>query len=67
MSACCRQCDSITPCLAGYTSIIELDQLQSICDGRESAGLPDWEAFKADLKEGLITFPSIRTPFLFAG
>lgn len=47
--------------------MIEQQQLAEICAGHESAGLPDWESFKADLQAGNLHFPSIRTPFLFAG
>lgn len=52
---------------AGFACMIEQDQLAEICAGHQTAGLPDWEDFKADLQAGLIQFPSVRTPFLFAG
>jgi hypothetical protein len=56
-------------CFAGFTAIIELEQLQAIASGSASAtvGLPAWDEFKADLQEGKISFPSVRSPFLFAG
>jgi hypothetical protein len=53
--------------LSGFMSFIEQQTLQHICDGSEAAGLPEWDDFKADLQAGLIHFPSMRTPFLFAG
>jgi hypothetical protein len=55
--------------LAGFAAIIELEQLQAIAGGGASAtaGLPSWDEFKADLQEGKMSFPSVRSPFLFAG
>jgi hypothetical protein len=54
---------------AGFAAIIELEQLQAIAIGSASAtaGLPAWDEFKADLQEGKMSFPSVRSPFLFAG
>lgn len=57
----------LLPCVAGFTCIIQQDQLSELCAGHDTAGLPDWEDFKADMQAGSIHFPSIRTPFLFAG
>jgi hypothetical protein len=53
----------------GFAAIIELEQLQAIASGSGSAtaGLPAWDEFKADLQEGKMSFPSVRSPFLFAG
>jgi hypothetical protein len=52
---------------AGFTSAIEKEQLESLCEEGGDAGLPEWDDFKEDLVAGNISFPSIRTPFLFAG
>eukprot|EP00775_Hariotina_reticulata_P010192 gene10192-10353_t len=54
------------PTMSGFISFIEQQTLRDICDGSEAAGLPEWDDFRADLQGGLIHFPSIRTPFLFA-
>lgn len=51
----------------GFTSIIEKEQLESLCEEGGDVGLPEWEVFKDDLAAGNISFPSIRVPFLFAG
>eukprot|EP00878_Enallax_costatus_P026578 GHUV01028526.1.p1 GENE.GHUV01028526.1~~GHUV01028526.1.p1 ORF type:complete len:132 (+),score=39.21 GHUV01028526.1:423-818(+) len=55
------------PTMSGFTCIIEQEQLAEVCAGHDTAGLPEWEDFKADLRAGDIHFPSVRTPFLFAG
>lgn len=52
---------------AGFTSVIEKQQLASLCEEGGDTGLPEWEDFKEDLLAGKISFPSIRVPFLFAG
>lgn len=51
----------------GFTSVIEKQQLESLCGAGGAAGLPEWGDFKADLLEGRVSFPSIRVPLLFAG
>jgi len=38
--------------------------LEDICSGAEVAGLPDWEDFKADLQDGVLTFPFRQEPLL---
>uniref|UniRef100_A0A383WIB6 Uncharacterized protein n=1 Tax=Tetradesmus obliquus TaxID=3088 RepID=A0A383WIB6_TETOB len=55
--------------MSGFAAIIELEQLQAIASGSAAAtaGLPAWPDFKADLQEGRLHFPSVRSPFLFAG
>lgn len=57
----------LSNCPTGFTSIIEREQLESLCEDGGAAGLPTWEDFKEDLVAGHISFPSIRVPFLFAG
>jgi hypothetical protein len=53
---------------AGYTAVIEREQLEALASQPSAAlGLPDWEAFKADLAAGALQWPTIRVPFLFAG
>lgn len=46
---------------------MEREQLEALCSEGGDVGLPSWDEFKEELLAGEISFPSIRTPFLFAG
>lgn len=64
---CGAYCVCVAAAPPGFTSIIEKEQLVSLCEEGGDVGLPNWEDFKDDLVTGNISFPSVRVPFLFAG